>query len=835
MIGVIGKVLIDVAFVCSLLAGLGYFFYARNGNDRLFRLSSWLIGAEGILIAVAAGLLLRLILTHQFQYYYVFDYTSRSLQLKYLISAFWGGQEGSFMLWIFFTVIVSLGLMRWTRKPYRGPVLFFMALTQAFLLSMIIGVHIGGLTIGSSPFRTLAEAMPNAAFIKANPHYVPPDGKGLNELLQSPFMVIHPPILFFGFSLMSVPFCFAMAALWRKKYNEWIEPALPWTLGANLCLLTALLLGGYWAYTTLSFGGFWAWDPVENAALVPWLLGTAGIHIMLVQKKNNTSQKASIVFALLAYVGVVYETFLTRSGILGDSSVHSFVDLGLYNQLLIFMLIMIGICVGLFAYRYKDLPQSHGENSFLTREFMTFSGAMVLFLLGLVISIGTSSPIIGKLFTSHPTPPNISFYNDWCYPLAIIAALLTVVGQYIFWKKQDAESLARDLLPSVILACLSAVIIMLVAHIKYWFPLGLLFAGCFAIIGNAFIIVRLLLRKPRLIGGSFAHVGFGILLLGIMASTLFNSNLLDASTRRYNSEVANGRMKDAKGKPIRQKANFLQLKLNTPKVVNNEYKLTYKGYTLKHQTRTGEQQYLIKVQPLHGSGGGITMRPQVYAMSEASPGGKISWSVDPDVHAGFSGDIYLYVAGSSYVERKNKEIAREQKRRKLGKPVGDVVSKDSSKAKTIQLTKGQTISKDGFDFKLKSFKRISTKNLPDSTIVGVQAALKVSHQANTNGKVIHPLFAIYSKNGKNWSYSPAKKMAGENISVRFTKIDPKSGKMTFQVSGISKNHKKPWVLIIAQKKPFISLVWLGTLVVMFGFGIAIFRHWDRERKRHAQI
>src|SRR5699024_5326059 len=126
----------------------------------------------------------------------------------------------------------------------------------------------------------------------ADPNFIPADGRGLNPLLQSPWLVIHPPIFFLGFSLMSVPFCFAMAALWRRKFSEWIKPALPWTLGANLCLLVALFLGAYWAYVTLSFGGFWAWDPVENAALVPWLLGMAGIHVMIVQKKNGTTQKS---------------------------------------------------------------------------------------------------------------------------------------------------------------------------------------------------------------------------------------------------------------------------------------------------------------------------------------------------------------------------------------------------------------------------------------------------------------------------------------------------------------------------------------------------------------
>ncbi len=833
MIGITGKILIYLAFVCCLLAGVGYFRYSRNGEQRFFRISSWFLAAEGILIVAAMGLLLYLILTHQFQYYYVFNYTSRSLPLKYLISAFWGGQAGSFLLWIFFTAVVGLLLAKWTRKPYRGPVLFFLVLTQAFLLSMILGVHIGGVNIGSSPFKTLAEAMPNAPFILADPNFTPADGNGLNALLQSPWMVIHPPILFLGFSLMSVPFCFAMAALWRKKFYEWIKPALPWTLGANLCLLFALFLGAYWAYTTLSFGGFWAWDPVENAALVPWLMWMAGIHIMIVQKENGTGQKASIVFALLAYLGIVYETFLTRSGILGNSSVHSFVDLGLYNQLLVFMLVMFCICLGLFVWRYKELPEKRTENRLLTREFLNFSGAMVLFVLGLVIAIGTSSPIIGHLFVSHPTPPDIGFYNNWSYPLAIIAAILTVIGQVVFWKRQkNAESLARQLIIPVFLALAATLITILAAHITHWFPIGLLVAGWFAAIGNAVIVIHLLRKNPKVIGGSFAHVGFGVLLLGILASTYFNQNMLDNSTRSYNAAVQKGILKDNSGKLIRQKAHFVQLKLNEPKVINDKYQFIYKGYTRQGQSRRGEQQYSIQIKPLHGSGKGVTMHPQVYPLSSVSRGGKINWSIDTDVHLGFTHDIYLYVAGSSYAQRINKQIAKRNKKRKLGQQVSDVVpvdSSDTSETVDITLKKGETVNKGAFKITLKSFSQTSTKDLPENTIIAVRATLKVRRKASHDPQTVHPLFAIYSKNGKNWSYSPPKHINGGDITFRFTKIHPKTGTISLQIKGIDKVPKKACVLVIAQKKPFISLVWIGTLMVMGGFVLSIFRHRGRKR------
>lgn len=830
MIGIWGKIFINAAFLCSILAAVGYFLYSRNEDNRYFRASNWLFGLQGLFLAAASGLLVYIILTHQFNYYYVFNYTSSDLQLKYLIAAFWGGQEGSFMLWILFSVLIGLGLMSWTRKPYRGPVLFFLTLTQVFLLSMVAGLHIGDFAIGASPFRTIAEAMPNAPFIQANPDFVPADGKGLNDLLKSPWMVIHPPILFLGFSMMTVPYCFAMAALWKEKYNEWVNPALPWTLGANVALLTAIFLGGYWAYVTLSFGGYWAWDPVENASLVPWLLGTAGIHTMIIQKKSSTSQKASIVFALLAYVAVIYETFLTRSGILEDASVHSFVDLGLYSQLVIFMGVMTGVCLGMFAWRYRRLPSQQRETKILSREFMTFAGAMVLFLLGLIITLGTSSPIIGRIFTENPTPPEISFYNQWTFPLAIIAALMSVVGQLLFWKRQTAESLAHDLLAPTAMTCVATLATVMIAGITDWYAMLFLFAGWFALIGNGFVMIRLMFRNPALIGGSLTHIGFGVLLLGILASSLYKSMLLDPSTRAYNAAVERGEMTDEEGFPISQKANFMQLKLNEPKVVNNKYLFTYEGYTLENQARPGQQEYKIRIEPLDGSGGGIYLHPQVYPMSAAAPGGQVQWSVDPDVRTGWLSDIYLYVAGSSYVERRNEQIAERQKQRT--EPAA-AAAPDTAHTQELKLKEGETITAGGFDIHLTSFSQTSTEGLPDSTMIAVRARLEVQHQASGDAQTLRPLYAIYNDRGKSWSYSPPQQLQGYDVSFRFTDIDPRTGEVTLEVNGIDETYKEEWVLVVAEEKPFISVVWLGTFLLMAGFSVSIFRHWSREQRRSA--
>lgn len=654
MPGKVGSLLILSAFIIGILTLVGYALYSKKTERRFLIISNWLFGLKGILLLVAGGILLYLIITHQFNYYYVYNYTSSDLNLKYLVSAFWGGQEGSFLIWILFSELIGLGLMKWVHEPYKGPVLFFLTLNQLFLISMILGLDLAFLKLGASPFRSLAEAFPNAPFLVANPDFVPADGKGLNDLLKSPWMVIHPPILFLGFSLMTVPFCFAMAALWKGEFRNWINHALPWTLGANLALFTAVFLGGYWAYVTLSFGGYWAWDPVENASIIPFFIGIAAVHTMVIQRKPSSGGKASIILAILAYSAVIYESFLTRSGVLGSSSVHSFTDLGLYNQLLVFMIVILLVSTGFIMYRYKELPIQQRESKILSREFWTFSGSMILFLIAIVILIGTSSPILGQIFIENPTPPEIDFYNNWTMPLAMLTAILTVIGQYLFWKKHTLDSLAGELLlPLAASSCLTLLLVFIGAIESFYYILYL-FSAVFALLGNAFILVRLVRQNFRILGGTISHIGFAVMLIGFLASSSFQKNLLDSSTRTYNEAIKAGKVIDENGFPLQQTLQYVELKKNQPKIVNEKYRINYLGHILSDQARPGQHAYKIQIEKI--SGGQVErssyMYPEVYPMSS---GTDINWSVDVDVKAGFLSDVYMYVAGSSYVEQKNRQ------------------------------------------------------------------------------------------------------------------------------------------------------------------------------------
>ncbi|HCD51414.1 MAG TPA: hypothetical protein DEQ34_03135 [Balneolaceae bacterium] len=825
MPGFIGKILISLSFFITTLSLMFYFVAAQKDSERHLKVGNWLFAIKGVLILVASGILLDLLITHQFQYYYVFNYTSLDLDLKYLISAFYGGQEGSFLLWILFSWLAGFSLMKWTRAPYKAPVMFFLALTQFFLLTMVLGWKLDGISIGASPFRTIAEEMPNAPFIQANPDFVPADGSGLNDLLKSPWMMIHPPILFLGFASMTIPYAFAMAALWKQKYNEWVAPALPWTLAANLALLIAIFLGAYWAYVTLSFGGYWAWDPVENASLVPWLIGTAGIHAMAIQRKSSVAQKSSLLFAILAYVAIVYETFLTRSGILSDSSVHSFVDLGLYNQLLLFMVIITGVGLGFFAWRYKELPSKPLEPSILNREFMTFSGALLLFILGVVIILGTSSPIIGLLFHENPTPPEISFYNDWSMPIAIVMALITVIGQFVYWKKQNSESLSSSLtLPLLVTSVLTVGSIMWM-NVRDIYYMIYLFSGYFAIIGNGWMMVKLAIKNPKVIGGSLTHVGFGMLLVGILYSSAYNEPVLDQNTVNYNNAVLRGEVNDEQGFKVSQTVEMMELKLDEPKLVNGRYEITYEGYDLMNQNRPGQQTYTIKFNDLK-TGREFYMYPEVYPMLSGSSAENIQWSVDPDVKAGLLKDIYLYVAGSSFIDQTNKQKAKEQEA-----TTEAVADTEEPLEQTIRMRKGETIEVGGFEFTFTNFIMADSTSMPDNQGVGVRARVEVLHTASQRKHIIEPLFAVYVEDEVSYTKSYPVTIPDYDISFRFSNLNPDDSTVELTIVGLDEKFEDDWILIVGENKPFISVVWLGTFLLMGGFSISIFRHWGRERAK----
>lgn len=821
MMGIAGNVLISLAFLASVLALISYYLAETKKDDFFLKLGNWSFTAKTALIALASIVLIKLLLDHAFNYFYVFNYTSKDLPLRYLISAFWGGQEGSFMLWILLTGLIGIGLMRWSPPQYRASVLFFMTLTQVALTSMILGWDLFGLKIGASPFRTLAQEMPDAPFLAANPNFVPQDGKGLNDLLRSPWMMIHPPILFLGFSMMTVPFSFALASLWTRDYHEWIKPALPWNLAANLCMWIAIFLGGYWAYVTLSFGGYWAWDPVENASLVPWIIGTAGIHSMLITRKSNLGHRSAIFLPILAYLGVVYETFLTRSGVLEDASVHSFVDLGLYNQLLIFMVGSLAVSLVLYARRFNELPTQEKEAPVFSREFFMILGILSLSLLGLVIILGTSSPILGKLFVANPTPPQISFYNEWTLPIAIAMAVLTALGQYLWWQKHTVDSLSKAVLLPLILASLTSVALIILMELRNPAYMALMLSAAFALFGNGALFIELAKKRSKLVGGLVSHLGFAVLLIGVLLSSAKSRHLLDAETERYNDAVEQGLVKDENGFTIQQGVNMVKLERDVPKAIDGRYLVTYTNMEMGNIDRQGEQRYSLKFEPIDGNGYTYTLAPVIYPMNSGM-GGSVNWGVDPEVRAGLLSDIYLYVAGSSYIERINEEVS-----------VMQPASVQEGDVPRYRIKRGATIQIDDYSLKFQGFEPLGDEEIPDSAIVSVKAHLDLS---TSEGQTftLKPVYAVVREGGEKYGYNSPVKVPELGLEIRFNNVNPSTDEIELIILGLKSQWAgEDWVLIVAEEKPLISFVWLGVFLLMIGFSIAIMRRWDETRLKRA--
>ncbi|PJB72884.1 MAG: hypothetical protein CO096_06990, partial [Armatimonadetes bacterium CG_4_9_14_3_um_filter_66_14] len=253
-------------WISTILCGGALVLYIvslRSGSLTRGARVCWYV--QCVVLAVAAAVLWRAILGHDYAYEYVVGYTSNDLGFWYLLSAFWAGQEGSFLLWAILTGAIGL-FLSWRASDYERETMVWVALVQlcVFVLMLL-----------KSPFAPVAGQVPS-------------DGSGLNPLLQNPWMVIHPPLVFLGYAAMVLPFAFAMAALMKREYEGWVTRSLPWCGFAWLTLGAGIIVGGYWAYETLGWGGYWGWDPVENASLVPWLIGTALLHGLIVQKSTGS-------------------------------------------------------------------------------------------------------------------------------------------------------------------------------------------------------------------------------------------------------------------------------------------------------------------------------------------------------------------------------------------------------------------------------------------------------------------------------------------------------------------------------------------------------------------
>ncbi|MCK6555235.1 heme lyase CcmF/NrfE family subunit [Candidatus Binatia bacterium] len=476
------------------------------------------IGVWGFIL-IAVGALLHALAAHDFAIEYVAHYSSTTLPLAYTVAALWGGQAGSLLFWLLVLTSMSTVVVLQNRQSNRAlmpSVVAVLMVVSLFFLSMLVFV--------TPPFQRLA--------------FVPPEGRDLNPLLQNYWMMIHPPALYIGYVGCAIPFAFAMAALITGRLDDvWIRTTRRWTLLAWFFLSLGNLFGAEWAYTVLGWGGYWAWDPVENAAFMPWLTCTAFLHSVMIQEKKNMLKVWNMVLVILTFALTIFGTFLTRSGVI--SSVHSFTQSGLGPFFIGFLLATLAVSVALLLWRLPLLRSENTLDSILSREAAFLLNNLVLVGIAFAVFWGTIFPVISEAVRGVKITVGPPFFNRVNAPLGLLLLFLMGVGPLIAWRRASARNLRRNfLLPGLI--GLGAGLALVLGGVREFYAL-LSFSLCAFVMATIVLefwrgvrarqamvgehvgqaLVRLVAKNRRRYGGYIIHVGVVMIFVAITGTAAF--------------------------------------------------------------------------------------------------------------------------------------------------------------------------------------------------------------------------------------------------------------------------------------------------------------------------
>ena len=844
-VGQLGNGFVVLSLLAALLSAVSYYFYSREVlTSEWKKIANYSFTIHSISIIGIAATLFYMLFNHFYEYSYVYQHSNNEMPMQYIMSCFWEGQEGSFLLWAFWNVVLGNILRKTIDAKWEAPTMAIFALVQVFIASMLLGIYVGDYKLGSNPFLLLREnpQFSSLPFLQIENYLDKIDGRGLNPLLMNYWMTIHPPTLFLGFSSTLVPFVFAIAGLWKRDFTTWQKPALTWTFFSIMILGTGILMGGAWAYEALSFGGFWAWDPVENSSLVPWIVMVGAGHVMVINKNRGGSLFMTHLMAIASFLLVLYSTFLTRSGILGTSSVHAFTDLGMQGQLVIYVLTFVFICVVLlihdklirvsyimisflmlftgisFGYKIyillswlamsfiitvysyiKFFPKEEEEESLYSREFWMFVGSLVFLLSALVITYFTSIPVLNKLFNLEKAPIKIADYNLWMVPFTIIALLLVAVTQYFKYKKTNPKQFLKHISLSGILSIvfgLSAVIPLyfikdfsLASSIDKWnlISYALLFiSALFAVFCNLDYWMRILKGKARHAGSSIAHIGFALILLGALISTSKKQTISKNTSQKNVASL---------GEDFNAQKSLVLTKGDT--LVMGNYLVTYKGKERKGIDVYFNMDYFTK-----DANGKLVKEFELSPMIQDNP--KMGTSSQPDTKHFLSNDIYTHITyGILSDTREVKKDAYKEPTNFIGH-MGDTIFADNAIIRIDSITTNLSEAE-------------YSKN--DSLLI-VTAVLKAT---DINGKIYRatPRYIL-----KQNLVMPDEFVLEElGLKLIFWKINPNEGSIEIQMSEKVSNSKE-FVVLEAYMFPFINVLWLGCIIMIIGTVVAII-----ERRR----
>jgi len=748
-----GEVIMIVGLAAVGLSSVGYGMLCRRADNSLARNVARLsFVGFATLVTIASMLLMHFILNHDFLYSYVARYSSRDLSLAYLFSSFWAGQEGSFLLWVLLGA--WLGVLLIFKSGDREP--------QVMLIYNLNNIFLMILLIKQSPFRMLAMA--------------PPEGQGLNMLLQDPWMVIHPPVVFLGYAAFTIPFAYAMCGLWRREYDGWIKPALPWTVFSFITLGAGIIIGGYWSYKVLGWGGYWGWDPVENASLLPWLAGMALMHGMILQRTRKILRRTNFVLAAFSFLLIIYCTFLTRSGVLADFSVHSFVDLGITGWLVIFMFVFVALFLALFTARIKDMsPSAQSKTmSYFSREFGLVLAMVLLCLSTVVTGLGTSAPLITRVLEKASKVSN-EFYVNTNLPLALLMLLLLTLVPLMTWGKNSPAKLAAKLTWGAVGAVLSGMITLLSGYPDMGEPLLSLGVFLLALLAggavgmNLFLAIKLIRKKVTVGSAAIAHLGVALMFVGIVSSSAYD--------RSEKVLLPQGSVKSAFA-----------------------YDIDFKGPKMSRDGKGVRLHIPLEVKKQDTQ---FTALPDIY--SERARDGQVKRFVHPHIRRGLLADLYI-------------------------SPVDFDPGKEKAAGTDMVLRKGKKMRFHDYDFTFTGFdvsRMMGKQQGTHDMTVGANI------QASYKGEAPVMLKPVIAMGQLHTPASRVKLPGPEEAYLTLVKIDAGAKTIGLVYDGPEFQEEKdtedslPSVIAEVSIKPGMTVLWLGTLLILIGGCMAIPRRWGK--------
>lgn len=802
--GQIGYFLITLAFIGSIVSAVAFFKAnaSKNENEK----NSWyklakisFLTVSFSIVAVIATLYF-ILYNHLFEYEYAWKHSDRSLPPEYIFSSLWEGQEGSFLLWAFWHAVLGLFLL-FKKGKWTAGVMGVISVAQFIIMSMVLGIYLGDFQIGHNPFILIR----NSGMLDGAPMFKDAqgnlradylsmivDGSGLNATLQNYWMTIHPPMLFLGFAATIVPFAFAFTGLINNNH-EWTKPVISWAGLAAATLGVGIMMGAAWAYESLNFGGYWAWDPVENASLVPWLILVAGLHTNLIFLHAKYSLKSTYLFYILAFIFILYSTYLTRSGVLGDTSVHSFTGNDMSWQLLLFIFIFFIPAIFYLIKRWKHLPAIRKEEQMYSREFWMFIGSLVLVVSALIIIGKTSMPVFNKIFkTNVAQPEDVLFsYNQIQIFIGIIIGILTAFTQYLKYKDTTPLYFGKKILWPTMISVLISVIISLFGNINYTrhgagflFAIHLaIFSSIYAIVANVGYIYIVLKGKIKIAGASVAHIGFGMILLGILLSSA-KKEILSINTTFQVFE----KTKDED--PAENITLFKGIPIDMGK-----YMVTYTNDSINERDRKMYFHINFKTKDEKDQ---FDLYPYVLKNNKGNEG----FGATPNSKHYWNKDIYAYVSAFQKA------------------------TTDTASFRNVEMKVGDTTFYSGGMITLNKVDiNAPNKNIPNLSKDELSMTLDMTVISKTGEKYpIQP--GVIVRNGNEVIPVPDTANS-QSLVVKFNKVND-SNKGNLEIGIKESSTINDFLTLKVIKFPFVGILWLGIIVMGIGFVMSVIQRTSKR-------